>query len=58
MYAPVCVEVLKAKNVKQTDGQTVGFGPLGQLLMDDTVDFPHDPYEQLIVDGLRYRKNR
>lgn len=51
MSTPVCVEVLKAKNVKQADGQTVGF--VGHLLMDDTVDFPHDPNEQLIVDSLR-----
>lgn len=56
MSTPVCVKVLKAKDVKQTDGQTFGFGAVGQLLVDDTVDFPNDPYEQLIVDSLRISK--
>lgn len=30
-----------------------GFGAVGQCLVDDTVDFSHDPDEQLVVDGLK-----
>lgn len=56
MSWPVCVEVLKAKDIKQADGQEGGFGAFGQPLIDDTVDFPNDPYEQLIVDCLKDQK--
>lgn len=45
MSKPVCVEVLKAKDVKQADGQAGRLGAVGQLLIDDTVDFLNDPYE-------------
>lgn len=53
---PVSVEVLEAKDVKQADGQVGWFGVAGQLLVDDTVDFLNNPYEQLIVDRLREQK--
>lgn len=54
MSRPVCVEVLKAKDIEQADGQE-GFGAFGQPLIDDTVDFLNNPFEQLIVDCLRDR---
>lgn len=50
---PVADEVLKAKDIEQADGQEGGFGVFNQPLIDDTVDFPNDPYEQLVVDCLR-----
>lgn len=50
---PVCVEVLKAKDVQQADGQEGGSGAFGQPLVDDGVYFLNDPYEQLIVDCLK-----
>lgn len=56
MSWPVCFEVLKAKDIKQADGQEGGFGAFGHPLIDDTVDFPNDPYEQLIVDCLKDQK--
>lgn len=53
MSGPVYVEVLKAEDIKQADGQEGGFGAFGQLLIGDTIDFPNDPQEQLIVDCLK-----
>lgn len=53
MSSPVADEVLKAKDVQQAGGQVGGLGALSQVLIDDTVDFLNDPYEQLVVDGLR-----
>lgn len=47
------MEVLKAKYVEQADGQKGGFGVLGQLFIDDTVDSSNNPYEQLVVDRLK-----
>lgn len=52
MSTPICVEVLKAKDVKQANGQIGRLGAVGQLLIDDTVDFFNDPYEQFVVDSL------
>lgn len=50
---PVRLEVLKTKDVKQTNGQEGQFRAAGHLLIYDTVDFLNNPREQLIVDGLR-----
>lgn len=43
MSLPVYVEVLKAEDIKQADGQEGGFGAFGHLLIGDAVDFLNDP---------------
>lgn len=53
MSSPVGDEVLKAEDVEQADGQVGGLGAVSQVLIDDAVDFLNDPYEELVVDGLR-----
>lgn len=51
--SPVCVEVLKTKDIQQTDGQEGGLGAVCQSFGDDAVDFSHNPNEQLVVDRLK-----
>lgn len=52
--APVCAEVLKAKDIQKADGQEERFDAFLQTFVDDAVDFPHDPNKQLVVDCLKH----
>lgn len=57
-FRPVSVEILESEYVKQADRQQGGFGGMGgfaQIVVDDAVDFPNNPYEEFIVDCLELK---